>query len=338
MTKPCAGGLHVYSYDGLHFGWMGSASSTRCVRILRVLYIRWPAVRIPYTYPEHVAEEALGDVLDGAVGADGHQPPQRPGVGGRQQLRHLRDAAPRCQRAVVLRALARVRVAQRHLPDADAAAAAVQLPGQVVRHEPAVAGADHVHGAAGAEAREVAARAAAAREERGEGAGLEGVGAGGRARGGGPEEEERGHHQVEVAGQRARLRRPLPRRVRAEPVDQHHHRPRRLLLLRGRGGLEEGGVGPEVDGGVVGVDGGGGGAEARRGEHAAEHRVEQGHHAEPHGCPSVSSSCFSLSLNGQHALPLSFVLAAGPSRALLVLLRFSMAGGAFCWITSTSVC
>ena len=83
------------------------------------------------------------------------------------------------------------------LPGAGAAAAAVQLLGQVVCHEPAVAAAHHVHRAVGAEAREVAA---AAVEERGEGGGLEGVGAVECARGGGAEEEQRGHHQVEVQG------------------------------------------------------------------------------------------------------------------------------------------
>ena len=221
------------------------------------------------------------------MGADRHEPAQRPGIGGRQQLHHLRHAAPRRQRAVVVGALARVRVAQRHLADADAAAAAtmlpllllLQLPGEVVRHEAAVAGAHHVHGPAAAEAREVLAR-----EERGERGGLEGVGPRGRARGGRAEEEQRRHHQVEVPRQGSRLRRPLPRRVRSEAVDQHHHR-RRPLVGVGVGGrwLEEGRVGPVVDGGVGGgVHGGGALAEAGRGEHPPEHRVEQGHHAETH--------------------------------------------------------
>lgn len=130
-------------------------------------------------------------------------------------------------------------------------------------------------------------------EELGDGGGLEGVGPVGGFRGGaGAEEEERGDHQVEVAGERPHLRRPLPRGVRPKPVDQHHHRPttsvaRVAVLLAGGGwrGEEEGGVGPEVERGV-GVDGGGARPEPRGGEGAPEHGVQERHHAQPHRCES----------------------------------------------------
>jgi hypothetical protein len=173
---------------------------------------------------------------------------------------------------------ARARSSSAPLPTSDEHSATLpppaerrQLPREVVRHEPDVARAHHVHLPASAEAGEVL-------QERGEGGGLERVGPRRGARQGGAEEEERRHNQVEVAGEGTHLRRPLPRRGQARsrvsappPVAPAAPKKRRR---RGRGG-------PKVDGGV-GIDGGGGRAEAGGDEHAPEHGVEHGHHAEPH--------------------------------------------------------
>ena len=270
-------------------GW----TFTRVIK--RVFVYAYGEVRIRMyvrRYPEEVADEEVGDVLGRAVDAERHQPPERLPVRRRHQLRHLRHAALRRQRRVVLRPLRQVGVAQHHLPHLHLAVAGRrrQRPRQGPRHQPAVAGAhDGQFPAFAAEAWEVRA---AAGEERGDGGCLERVGARRGAGGGGAEEEEGRDHQVEVAGERAHLRAPLPRRVRPEAMDEHHHRPPPRRRRGGGGAIlgredQERGVRPEVERRAVVVDDGGAWPEAGGGEHPPEHGADE-RHGEPHGRRSLS--------------------------------------------------